>query len=123
MSADHRLDSAIRTCSDGVYFFAYTWSVFPRIPEGSILDDVLPSLALGLGPAFLLARVVRFETLDVLQQDYVRTARNKWLSWRHLYWRDVLPNVMTPALTSSEANNTPPIVSAGVMTLGNTSRQ
>ena len=83
----------------GVFFFAYTWSVFPRIPEGSLLDDVLPSLALGLGPAFLLARVVRIETLDVLQQDYVRTARSKWLPWRHLYFRDVLPNVLTPALT------------------------
>ncbi len=83
----------------GIFFFAYTWSVFPRIPEGSILDDVLPSLALGLGPAFLLARVVRIETLDVLQQDYVRTARSKWLPWRHLYGRDVFPNVMTPALT------------------------
>lgn len=83
----------------GIYFFAYTWSIFPRIPEGSMLDDVLPSLALGLGPAFLLARVVRIETLDVLQQDYVRTARSKWLPWRRLYGRDVLPNVMTPALT------------------------
>ena len=83
----------------GVFFFAYTWSVFPRIPEGSLLDDVLPSLALGLGPAFLLARVVRIETLDVLQQDYVRTARSKWLPWRHLYLHDVLPNVLTPALT------------------------
>jgi len=83
----------------GIFFFAYTWTVFPRIPEGSLLDDVLPSLALGLGPGFLLARVVRVETLDVLQQDYVRTARSKWLPWRHLYLREVLPNVLTPALT------------------------
>lgn len=83
----------------GIFFFAYTWAVFPRIPEGSLLDDVLPSLALGIGPGFLLARVVRVETLDVLQQDYVRTARSKWLSWRHLYLREVLPNVLAPALT------------------------
>ncbi len=83
----------------GVFFFAYTWSIFPRIPEGSLLDDVLPSLSLGIGPAFLLARVVRVETLDVLQQDYVRTARSKWLPWTHLYGRDVLPNVLTSALT------------------------
>lgn len=83
----------------GIFLFAYTWSIFPRIPEGSLLDDVLPSLALGLGPAFLLARVVRVETLDVLQQDYVRTARSKWLPWTRLYARDVMPNVLTPALT------------------------
>lgn len=82
----------------GIFFFAYTWSIFPRIPQGSPLDDVLPSLALGIGPGFLLARVVRVETLDVLQQDYIRTARSKWLPWRHLYVRDVLPNVLTPAL-------------------------
>ncbi|MFN8050731.1 MAG: ABC transporter permease [Acidimicrobiales bacterium] len=83
----------------GVFFFAYTWSIFPRIPEGGLLDEVLPSLALGLGPGFLLARVVRIETLDVLQQDYVRTATSKWLPRRHLYLRDVVPNVLTPALT------------------------
>lgn len=83
----------------GIFFFAYTWKIFPRIPEGSLLDDVLPSLALGIGPAFLLARVVRVETLDVLQQDYVRTARSKWLPTRHMYFHDVLPNVLTPALT------------------------
>lgn len=83
----------------GIFLFAYTWAIFPRIPEGSLLDDVLPSLALGLGPAFLLARVVRVDTLDVLGQDYVRTARSKWLPPSRLYLRDVLPNVLTPALT------------------------
>ena len=83
----------------GIYFFVNMWSIFPRIPDGSLLDDVLPSLVLGIGPAFLLARVVRIDTLDVLNQDYVRTARSKWLPVRRLYGRDVLPNVLTPALT------------------------
>lgn len=83
----------------GIFLFVNTWSIFPRIPDGSWLDDVLPSLVLGIGPAFLLARVVRIDTLDVLNQDYVRTARSKWLPVRRFYGRDVLPNVLTPALT------------------------
>lgn len=81
------------------FVFAITWKVLPLVPEGSMFDDLLPALAIGLGPAFLLARVVRVETLDVLSQDYVRTARSKWLPRRRLYLRDVVPNVLTPALT------------------------
>ncbi len=82
-----------------IYGFAYSLSWFPRVPEGSWTDEVLPALAVGLGPALLLARVVRLETLGVLAQDYVRTARSKRLpSWR-MMTRDVLPNVLTPAIT------------------------
>ncbi len=82
-----------------IYAFAYSLEWFPRIPEGAGTDEVLPALAVGLGPALLLARMVRLETLGVLNQDYVRTARSKRLPPLRVMARDVLPNVVTPALT------------------------
>src|SRR5206468_3573676 len=60
---------------------------------------VLPVLSVALGPACNVARIVRFETLNVLAYDYVRTARSKRLSTARIYVRHVLPNVMTAALT------------------------
>lgn len=62
---------------------------------------ILPALAISVRPAALLARVVRVETLNVLSQDYIRTARSKRLPARALYLRHVLPNVLTPVLTLS----------------------
>jgi peptide/nickel transport system permease protein len=47
----------------------------------------------------ILARIVRVETLNVLAQDYIRTARSKRLPERLIYSRHVLPNVVTAALT------------------------
>jgi peptide/nickel transport system permease protein len=82
-----------------IFVFAYSLQWFPRIPQGGWMDEVLPALAVGLGPALLLARMVRVETLGVLAQDYLRTARSKRLPSRRVLLRDVLPNVVTPALT------------------------
>jgi len=44
-------------------------------------------------------RIVRVETLSVLAQDYIRTARSKRLPQLLIYFRHVLPNVVTAALT------------------------
>jgi peptide/nickel transport system permease protein len=60
---------------------------------------VLPVAALALGATATLSRFVRVETLDVLAQDYVRTARSKRLPARMIMFHHVLPNVMTAALT------------------------
>jgi peptide/nickel transport system permease protein len=60
---------------------------------------VLPALAITLRPIAVLARVVRVETLNVLAQDYIRTARSKRLPPHLIYLRHVLPNAVTAALT------------------------
>jgi peptide/nickel transport system permease protein len=60
---------------------------------------VLPVLALAIGPAAVLARIMRVETLAVLQADYIRTARAKRLSSRVLYLRHALPNSLTATVT------------------------
>jgi peptide/nickel transport system permease protein len=60
---------------------------------------VLPVMALALGPAAVLARIVRVETLTVLQADFIRTARAKRLPDRLVLARHALPNALTATLT------------------------
>jgi peptide/nickel transport system permease protein len=60
---------------------------------------VLPVVSLAVGPAAVLARIVRVETLAVLQADYIRTARAKRLPDRLIYLRHALPNALTATLT------------------------
>ncbi|HEY0537305.1 MAG TPA: ABC transporter permease [Actinoallomurus sp.] len=60
---------------------------------------VLPVLSLAVGPAAMLARIVRVETLAVLQADFVRTARAKRLPDRLIYLRHALPNALTATIT------------------------
>jgi peptide/nickel transport system permease protein len=60
---------------------------------------VLPAIALALVQAAILARVTRSAVLEVMREDYVRTARAKGLSRRQALWRHVLRNAMIPVLT------------------------
>ncbi len=60
---------------------------------------ILPALALAVVQAAILARVTRSAVLEVMREDFVRTARAKGLSRRQALWRHVLPNAMIPVLT------------------------
>jgi peptide/nickel transport system permease protein len=60
---------------------------------------ILPSFALGFASAGLLARMVRSTMLDVLNEDYVRTAYAKGLPGRHVVLRHALRNALIPAMT------------------------
>jgi peptide/nickel transport system permease protein len=60
---------------------------------------VLPVLSLAIGPALMLARIVRVEMLAVLETDYIRTARAKRVRGTALYLRHALPNALTATLT------------------------
>jgi peptide/nickel transport system permease protein len=60
---------------------------------------VLPALALAVVQSAILARVTRSAVLDVMREDFVRTARAKGLSRRQALWRHVLRNAMIPVLT------------------------
>ncbi len=70
---------------------------------GGVLEGVkalvLPAIALALVQAAILARVTRSAVLDVMREDFVRTARAKGLSRRQALWRHVLRNAMIPVLT------------------------
>ena len=60
---------------------------------------VLPAVALAVVQAAILARITRSAVLDVLREDFVRTARAKGLSKRAVLWRHVLRNAFVPVLT------------------------
>jgi peptide/nickel transport system permease protein len=60
---------------------------------------LLPALALALVQAAILARVTRSAVLEVLREDFVRTARAKGLSRRRTLWRHVLRNALIPVVT------------------------
>ena len=60
---------------------------------------ILPAIALAMVQAAILARITRSSVLDVMREDFVRTARAKGLSRRQALWGHVLRNAMIPVLT------------------------
>ncbi len=73
----------------------------PTTGWNGILDSraIIPAIALALGPAAVLARYTRSSLLDVLRQDYVRTARAKGLRDRVVIVRHALRNALIPVAT------------------------
>lgn len=60
---------------------------------------ILPTVALALVQSAVLTRVTRSSALEVMRQDFVRTARASGLSQRRVLWRHVLPNALVPIVT------------------------
>lgn len=84
-----------------VYFFAVNLGLVPVAGRSDPSSYLLPIIALALGSTAGLTRIVRAETLNVLRQDYVRTARAKRMNPVRLYGKHVLPNLLTSTLTIS----------------------
>src|SRR5215831_2216612 len=86
---------------------AFTWRPPPTIVY--LWDDPLrnlqmtagPALAMGIALAATMARITRSSVLEVLGEDYVRTARAKGMAERIVVYRHVLLNAMLPILTVS----------------------
>ena len=75
---------------------------FPGWDEGvleALKSLVLPAISLAVVQAAILARITRSAVLEVLREDFVRTARAKGLSRRATLWRHVLRNAMIPVVT------------------------
>ncbi|WP_173931530.1 ABC transporter permease [Chelativorans sp. Marseille-P2723] len=60
---------------------------------------ILPAVALALPQAAILARVTRSAMVDVMGEDYIRTARAKGMPHRTVLWRHALRNALIPVLT------------------------
>lgn len=61
---------------------------------------ILPSLALGIRPLAIISQLTRSAMLQVLQQDFIRTARAKGLNSRQVIFRHALPNALNPVVTA-----------------------
>ncbi len=90
-----------------ILLFSVAWNLFPSggfpgwaaDPLGSIKALILPAAALGMIRAAILARMTRSSMLEVLQEDYVRTARAKGLRERTVVYSHALRNALIPVLT------------------------
>ena len=90
-----------------IYFFAVTLGWLPTggyvelsvDPLGWLRSMALPALALALTQIGLLSRMTRASMLDVLRQDFIRTARAKGLPNRIVIGKHALANVMIPVVT------------------------
>lgn len=61
--------------------------------------EIMPALALSGMPMSFIARLTRSSMLDILSQDYIKTARAKGLSWSKVLIRHALPNSLIPVVT------------------------
>jgi peptide/nickel transport system permease protein len=90
-----------------ILFFAVRLQWLPSGGYTSITEDpvqhfkqmIMPAFALGFTSAGLLARLVRSSMLDVLKEDYIRTAQAKGLPQRLMVVRHALRNALIPAIT------------------------
>ncbi len=94
----------------GIYLHAWTglpftgsWLEIDEVTGArhlNLKNLVLPALTLGIRPLAIIAQLTRSSLLDVLSQDYIRTAQAKGLSRMTIIWRHALPNALNPVLTS-----------------------
>jgi peptide/nickel transport system permease protein len=68
-------------------------------PVANVKQLIIPMLILGLSPIGVQIRLVRTQVLEVIRQDYVRTAHAKGLSTTTIYFRHILRNALLPFVT------------------------
>jgi peptide/nickel transport system permease protein len=61
---------------------------------------ILPAITLGIRPLAIVIQLSRNSMLDVLSQDYIRTAKAKGLSFKHIIWKHALKNSLNPVITA-----------------------
>jgi len=81
------------------YIFAFKLKWFPISGYGSVASMVLPSIVLGWNSAGSIARMTRSNLLEVMQEDYIRTARAKGLRKNAVMVHHALKNAMLPVVT------------------------
>lgn len=82
-----------------IFIFALTLRWFPVAGWGRLDQMVMPAVTLGLGSSAIIARLTRASMLQVIREDYIRTARAKGLSERVVMVRHALKNAFIPVAT------------------------
>lgn len=82
-----------------IWGVALELDLLPVARWGTWQQAILPSLTLGLGSAAILARLTRASMLQVIHQDYIRTARSKGLGERTVINKHALRNALIPVVT------------------------
>lgn len=89
-----------------VLFFSITFQIFPVSGRGTLAHLILPAFTLGIGIAAQMTRLIRSSIIDILSQDYIRTARSKGLIefivvFKHAFRNALIPVVTITALQTS----------------------
>lgn len=82
-----------------------TGTLFDTTPPGwhrelQLRNIILPAFTLGIRPLAIITQLTRGSMLDVLNQDYIRTAYAKGLSRRTVIWKHALRNALNPVITA-----------------------
>jgi oligopeptide transport system permease protein len=81
------------------YVFAMQFDWFPVARWGSFAQSVLPAFSLAALPTAMIARLTRASMVEVLQQDYILTAKSKGLSSFQIVVKHALRNALLPVVT------------------------
>lgn len=82
-----------------MYFFSVKLQILPVAGWESWQNIILPAITLGASGAAIVARMTRSSMLEVIRQDYVRTARAKGLRERVIIYKHALRNALIPVIT------------------------
>ncbi|HPO82142.1 MAG TPA: ABC transporter permease [bacterium] len=82
-----------------MWIFGYTLGWLPISGYGGVSYLILPAIALGVRPAAYIARMTRSSFLEVLRQDYIRTARAKGLPERKVIYVHAMRNTLITVIT------------------------
>ena len=82
-----------------IMFFSVHLGWLPVFGRGGIEHLILPAITLGTGMAAITTRLIRSSMLEVLGQDYIRTARAKGLKEKVVVYKHALKNAMIPVVT------------------------
>ena len=82
-----------------IFAFSYRIKLFPSGGSGTFKHLILPALTLGTEQAGNLTRITRSSMLDVIRQDYLRTARAKGVSEKNVIRKHALKNALIPIIT------------------------
>jgi oligopeptide transport system permease protein len=81
------------------YFLAIKWGIFPVARWESFMHSVLPALALASTPMAFIARLTRSSMLEVLSNDYIKTAKAKGLSQGVITIKHTIRNALLPVVS------------------------
>ena len=82
-----------------ILLFAVSWGLLPTSGRGGVAHVVMPAAAIAINLMALLTRLVRSTMIEMLSEDYVRTARAKGLREVLVTSRHALPNALIPLVT------------------------
>lgn len=81
------------------HFFAVKWGLFPSAQYKGFAYTILPSIGLGFYTMASVSRIMRASMLEVVQQDYIKTARSKGISKFRVTWKHQIRNAIMPVVT------------------------